>query len=417
MGATVGGKIIVEEGIHSTRGASSASIYLACAGSINLTDKLRKEGKIKKSTSSYAAAEGTAAHLVLSSCLEDGSDAHELKGTTIQVADWSFVIDDEMVDGVQETLDWVRNRISRAKKEGYEVRLYVEKGLGSFLNEDVWGTSDVILHIVGDRLIIGDFKYGKGITVEPDSYQNYYYSYLAVENYLDEPESISVIESYIFQPRIPHPNGTIRKHITSYDEVTTWWTKTLLPGIDKTYEPDAPLMIGEHCRFCDAKGHCPALKKEVFEFPLGIDVSHLTDDELGGILDKLKAISTVQDTFEDEALSRVRSGHKIPGYKLVRMKSNRALRETMAVDDPDNADERIVVKLEDAIYEEFGFDAYTEPKLRSPNQIESLDGGKDFTNIWAYTPEKGLTIAPISDKRREITPTIERFRGRVTKTV
>ncbi len=418
VSATAGDVIVVEKEFHSTRGASSATRWLTCPGSINLVDKLIKEGKIEDSdSSSIAAAEGTAAHLVLSGCLEDGSDAHELKNTTIKVANWSFIVDDEMIDGVQETLDWVRNRISRAKRDGYEVKLYVEKGLGSFLSEDVWGISDVAIHIIGDRLIILDFKYGKGISVEPDSDQNAYYGYLAIENYIDEPESISVVESYIAQPRIPHPAGTIRKHVTSYEELTTWWTDVVLPGIDKTYEIDAPLVIGEHCRFCKAKSHCPALKQEVFEFPMGIDVSHLTDTELGDILNKLKAIKTVQETFESEAFRRAREGHKIPGYKLVRMKSNREFRETLAVPDPDNADEMIEVTVEDAIYETFGFDAYTEPKLRSPKQIESLDDGKDFTEKWAYTPNKGLTLAANSDKRKEITPNIERFRGRVAKTI
>jgi len=36
-------KIVVEEGRHSTRGASSAYRWRACPGSINLTEKLVKE--------------------------------------------------------------------------------------------------------------------------------------------------------------------------------------------------------------------------------------------------------------------------------------------------------------------------------------------------------------------------------------
>jgi hypothetical protein len=407
---TVDNRIVVEEGRHSSRGASSSTRWLACQGQINLTEKLSAAGIIKNFTS-QPAAQGTAAHLVLAACLEDGSDAHEMRDVEIQVADWVFVVDDEMIDGVQETLDWTRDRIARAKKEGFEVELYVEKGLTSFFDEDVYGTADIIIHIVGDRLIVVDFKYGRGVTVEPDSDQNAYYGYLGVENYILNPDSISVVESWIAQPRIPHPAGTIRRHITNVKELTDWWLNTVIPGIEATRDPDAPLTLGEHCHFCPNKAHCPALKAEIFEFPMGIEISHLDDEELGAALEKLKALSTVEKTYQAEALRRARKGNKIPGYKLVRKKSNRILKETMALPSPDDADEMIEVKVEDAAVQEFGLDAYSEPSLRSPAQLEKLEGGGEFVSKWAYSPDKGLTLAPKSDKRLEVRPNIEQFRS------
>ena len=260
--ATVENRVVIEEGRHSNKGASSAHRWRNCYGSINLIEKLLKEGKIKSRTS-RAAAEGSAAHLVLASCLEDGSDAIDMKDMEIEVSDWIFIVDDEMIEGVQDLLDWVRNRISRAKDEGFEVELHIERGLESITDDDAYGTSDVIIHIIGDRMIIVDFKYGRGVTVEPDSDQNYYYGYLGVENYLKSPDDVKVVESWIAQPRIPHPNGTIRRHITNARELTDWWFNSLLPDMEATRKPDAPLTIGEHCRFCPAKGHCPALKSEV----------------------------------------------------------------------------------------------------------------------------------------------------------
>lgn len=411
--STVGNLIIVEEGRHSKRGASSATRWLACPGSINLTDKLLSGKKIELSTS-RAAAEGTAAHLVLSSCLEDGSDAHEMSDISIEVSGWTFVVDDEMIAGVQETLDWVRARVAKAEADGFEVHLHIEKGLSSFLHEDAFGTSDILIHIVGDRLIVVDFKYGRGVSVEPTSDQNGYYGYLAVENYVQGDEDISVVESWIAQPRIPHPNGTIRRHITSVQELTDWWMNVVIPGIEETQDPDAHLVIGEHCRFCPNKGHCPALKSEVFEFPMGIDATHLSDEELGEILNKLSAIKAVQDTFESEALRRARQGSKIPGRKLVRMKANRTFKDTMPQPDPEDADETVEVSVEDAINETFGLDGYAEPKLKSPAQIAKLDGGTQFVAQWAYSPDKGLTLAATSDKRAEVKPNIERL-GRPIK--
>ena len=406
-------RIIVEESHHSTRGASSAERWLQCAGSINLTEKLVKEKRVELG-SSRPAAEGTAAHLVLSSCLEDGSDAVDMAGITIEVQPWVFEVDKEMQEGVQETLDWVRATIATYRAEGHEVKLYIEKGLSSFTDPDAYGTADVIIHVIGVRLIIVDFKYGKGISVEPTSDQNAYYGYLGIENYLDDAKPEFPIESWIAQPRIPHPEGTIRKFDTTNADLVDWWMRVILPGIEKTRDPDAPLVIGTHCRWCPNRGHCPALKNETFEFPIGIDHSHLTDDELGELLIKLDAIEALKPVLQAEALRRARQGSKIKGRKLVVMRANRVFKETMPIPDPDDADETIEITLFDAIMETFGLEAYAEPKIRSPNQIESLEGGKEFASRWAYSPIKGLTLAAESDKRREVRPNIERIIGATT---
>lgn len=406
-------RVVVEETRHSHLGASSAHRWLNCAGSIRLTNKLIEAGTVKPSTS-RPAAEGTAAHLVFAACMEDGEDAVSMKDMEIEVDHWLFTVDDEMIAGVQEALTWCRDRISRAKKEGFEVEVYVERGMESLTDEDAYGTGDIIIHIVGDRLIVGDLKYGRGVTVEPDSDQNYYYSYLALENYVTDPDTIKVIESWIFQPRIPHPNGTIRRHVTNVQEVTDWWFKRALPGMEETRNPDAELVIGEWCRFCPAKGNCPALKGEAVEFNTTIDPTHMTDEELGEVLVKLDVLVKALPTFEAEALRRARGGAKIPGRKLVRQKGNRVFKDKQPVkanpDDPDD-DTMVEVTLEDAILEAFGMEAYTDPTLKSPAQIEKLEGGNEFAAQWAYSPDKGLTLAKESDKRMEVRPNVERLYG------
>lgn len=406
-------RIIVEESHHSTRGASSAERWLPCPGTINLTEKLIRDDRINLG-SSRPAAEGTAGHLVLSTCLEDGSDAVDMADITIEVHPWVFVVDKEMQEGVQETLDWVRSTIATYRAEGHEVKLYIEKGLSSFTDPDAYGTADIIIHVIGVRLIIVDFKYGKGVSVEPTSTQNAYYGYLGIENYVEDPATLKDIECWIAQPRIPHPDGTIRKHTTEPQELIDWWMRVIIPGIAATRDPDAPLVIGEHCRWCPNRGHCPALKNETFEFPMGIDTGHLTDDELGALLLKLDAIEALKPVLQSEALRRARQGSKIPGRKLVVMRANRVFKDEMPIPDPDNADETIQITITDAILEKFGLEAYAEPKLKSPNQIESLEGGKTFASTWAYSPNKGLTLAAESDKRREVRPTIERLIGPTT---
>ena len=308
---TTAERIVVEPGTHSSRGASSASRWLNCSGSVLLTERLVEQGLVSKGTN-RAAAEGTAAHLVLSTCLEDGTDAHEMAGMEIEVEGLVFIIDQEMIEGVQECLDWTRTRLVEAELEGFEPKLLVEKSMTSILDEDVYGTADIIIIIPEDRIIVVDFKYGRGVTVEPDSDQNAYYIYLAIENYLGQQPDDFPVESWIAQPRIPHPEGTIRCFETTAKAIEDWWMNTVLPGIEATRDATSPLTMGTHCKWCPNKVHCPALQNETFEFNLDAPVSTLTDEELGELMDKLEAIKAFGPTLEFEALRRARQGDKIP---------------------------------------------------------------------------------------------------------
>ena len=65
-----------EDKIWSEVGASSAHRWRPCSGSRNLIKKLAKEGLIKGG-SSRAAAEGSAAHLVLETYLNDSEWEHD----------------------------------------------------------------------------------------------------------------------------------------------------------------------------------------------------------------------------------------------------------------------------------------------------------------------------------------------------
>lgn len=398
----------IPESAHSSRGASGAYRYLACARSIKLTEQLAKEGK-KVHKTSPAAAEGTVAHTVASTALEEGSEAWEFAGMEFKAGDWSFVVDEEMQSGVQTYLDLVRDLIKKYRDAGHEVRAYIEKKLDSITHDDAWGSPDVIIHVVGLKLIIIDFKYGRGVPVSTDSPQIKYYGYLACENYLPTFNAVKEVEMWISQPRIPHSKGVNRADVMTPQALEEWWMTVLLPGIEETYNPEATLVVGEHCRFCPAKDFCPALKKEVFDFNLEIEPDYLTEDEIGKIMDKKSAISKYFERIEQEAFRRAMRGSPIPGYKLVRQKANRVFKDSIAEPNPEDSKNPKVIKLEDAVKTRFGDAAYTEPVLKTPPQIEKLSGGKSFVAQWAYSPVKGLTLAANSDTREAVKRTIEQY--------
>lgn len=398
--------VIIEEVPHSTRGASSSHRWLKCTGSILLAERLARQGA-KINRAGPAAAEGTTAHTVSATALEEGTEAWEFAGMEFSVGGWTFVVDEEMQNSVQMYLDLVRDLLIKYKNDNPVI--YIEKPLASILHEDAWGTPDVTILVPGKKIIVIDFKHGRGVSVEPDSSQNRYYGYLACENYLNSFDDVPEVELWIAQPRIPHPKGECRSFTTTPAELEKWWNETLIPGIEATYDPNATLLVGEHCRFCPARDACPALKKEVFDFNLEIEPDYMTDDEVGEILEKKSAIMKYFERAEQEAFKRAMQGKYIPGQKLVRKKTNRIFREEMTVPDPEDAEKKIVLKLEEEAKKKFGDEAYTDPTLRSPPQIEKLDGGKSFVSKWAYKPDAGLTLAPLSDKRDPVKRPMEEF--------
>jgi hypothetical protein len=364
-----------------------------CPGSINLTNSLgdnaRKAGQ--------AAAEGSAAHELAADCLMDGSDAWEHSGKVIEIDSYSFTVDAEMVEHVQGYLNFVRNLV--AAYEG--AQMLVEHSMSSIFDEDAYGTGDVVILVPGilyesgepqvdggGRLIIIDLKYGRGVTVEPDSVQNKYYGALALEDF--EAEEVDL---WIYQPRIPHPRGVARRHPTSRTELEEWFQNEVLPAMSATRDPDALLKMGTWCQFCPAQGACPVVRTEITDFPTEVQPETLTNEDLGALLVKGRAIVKCLPTLESEAYNRAFAGEKIPGSKLVKATVYRQWKDDA----------------EEAILEAYGEDAYEKPKLKTPPVIEKLKGGKKFVKEWAHQPPTNkLTLVKESDKKKEYVPLMDK---------
>lgn len=380
--------IVVKDVKHSVLGASSAHRWMACPGSIGLVDSLIKEGQSIR-TAGFAAKEGTAAHEMLAKCLIEGKEIWEFAGATIEVDGNTFEFDEDMQEAVQLVADFVDEKLGKHPKS----ELLIEKPLSSNTHPQAFGTPDIVIVSPGDRIIIVDFKYGRGVSVEPDEAQLKYYAYLCCEKYLKGEDSVKVVELWIAQPRIPHPKGIMRQHVTNVKELKTFWFDEVLPAMNETSNPDAALVMGDHCRFCPAKSNCPALRGEVLNFPIDSDPSFLSSEELGELLEKKSAILKCFESLEGEAFARAVQGDKVPGFKLVKKRANRIFKEGA---------EAAAIKL-------FGDEVYNKPTFKTPPNIEKLNGGKNFVKKWAYSPDTGLTLAPLSDKRSEVYRAMEAF--------
>lgn len=151
---------------HAKFSPSGAHRWMECPGSMALEIDYENQG-------SEYADEGTVAHAVLADCFNNETDAAVHSGKTVIVrqkrADGSvisereFVVDDEMVEHVQTTLDSVRRRTA-GKTLLVEQRVEFTKAIGTLDRQ--FGTSDIIMiSLDGEDVDVEDFKYGAGVKV------------------------------------------------------------------------------------------------------------------------------------------------------------------------------------------------------------------------------------------------------------
>jgi hypothetical protein len=372
---------------HSSNGASSADRWINCPGSNNLIQSIPKADMPK---SGFAANEGTAAHFIgLNHCLERDLDAWEMVGEKVQSGDYTFEVDAGMADAIQVLLDYVRLR----QKEYPTGILKIERSLQHPFIAEAFGQADVTFEVPGVFLEIVDYKHGIGVSVEPSKPQTKYYGHLVC---LDCDHDYPTIILTIIQPRCPHPKGPIRHYETTSQELEDFFNEIVIPAIEKTHDPNAPLSVGEHCKFCPGKstGRCPALKGAVTEVPIELEPDFLTTEEIGELLNRKKAIDAFFEALETEAFRRAQRGEAVPFHKLVRKQANRCWREGA---------EAVLLK-------ELGDDAYQPRKFKSPAMVEEqLPNGISYVTKYAFKPDAGLTIAHVSDKRDAVVSRMEEF--------
>lgn len=385
---------------HAVLSASGAYRWLACPGSIRMCEGI-------PSVSSVYAQEGTAAHNVADKCFRMGWDAKQLLGGIEMVEGKPYDVTQEMVDAVQVYLDTVRADYAAA---GADASLLWEKKFKLRIREGMYGRNDSLVGQPFGLLRVYDFKYGAGVIVDAnDNPQLMYYGLGAAEN-----ETYDEVELVIVQPRAQHPDGPVRRCRMPITELQTWAKEVLLPGAAATDDPNAPLITGEHCRFCNALAICPkqketalAVAKTVFdEMPVApIAPEGLSMADLRQILNVADLLETWLDACRKHVKNLLETGKTTPeecGYKLVPGRGSRNWK------DEKDAEAWLTMLLDD--------DAYTPRKLISPAQAEAILKGAENKRAIATMVETkagGKSMVSASDNRPAMQPAIAAF-GEVT---
>ncbi len=410
---------------HSNWPASGFEAMMLCPGK-----KVMEAGNPDRT--SIDAATGTAAHQVLTWCLQSAFPTHATAfiGRMIDVGEHTIEVTDDMAEAVQVCIDYVRDVVGDDGVLFVDQKVNYSRHLAVPWN-DAWGTADVII-AKGEEIVVIDYKHGRGVQVEAvGNPQMSLYALGALESFGLAAEFVRV-RMVISQPRVSRAPA---EWDIGVEDLLEWAAGMAQPAVARCQAAAeaaasgmAPV-IGEHlvpgekqCRFCRARATCPALRAEVATTVQGVlpaspeefavvelfDVDSDCDEVwIAACLSKVDLIEDWCKAVRAEAERRLLAGESVPGFKVVQGK-----RGARAWSDPKAAEELMRKKFRLTVEQAYDL------KLISPTSAEKLaKAGTIGPRQWPalkelITQSDGKPhVAPASDPRPalEITPAVEDF--------
>ena len=353
-------------------GGSTAKRVIGCPGSVALCAKMPP-----KPSSKYAD-EGTLLHNVMDVILSTGQTPESCIGMSYGGIKLTDELINEKVYPALAALD----AVDPNKEMEYATETRV--GFGDLL-PGVFGSTD-LLGRIGNRAFILDWKFGSGVPVDAeDNPQLMFYAAAAMRT----PEvqwvfdDIEEIECIIVQPPSVKRWVTDKKRIKAFEQ-------ELLMAVKIAQLPDAPINIGDHCRWCAAKPTCPKMTGAV-DRALHAQIDILNAAQISNYLRQADTLEQWITDLRALAHQVLEAGKPVPGYKLV---AKRAIRQW------GDEDQALVAMLNEGIPE----DELTIVKVISPAQAEKIlkKHGKQLPANQVVAVSSGSTLAEESDPRPAI---------------
>jgi len=393
---------------HSDYAASSSHRWLNCPASVQLAKKAPPQ-----SEDSPYAMEGTLAHECLEFIVRRFSALERAKKEALA----KFSQDKGAIKYRWDIPAMVEHAANSAKtifklKPSPEAKLLIEtRVVLKHIGPGLFGTLDYAWVDEWGELTVIDFKYGAGVPVlpfdvetkEPNSQLMYYASGIAAKYDYE----FSHIKLAIIQPRVwredenPLTEGkTTIKALREFEKkVKAAVAESKKPGLQPVAAPAES--DDNWCRWCPAASFCPAISKMrmadvgiEFDVETGLDASTmpeiqaLTPETIGRVLDACDVLDVWIEKVRVAAFQMASSGKKIQGRKLVEKRTVRYW----------------LPEAETAAKKLYGEEAFTEPELLSPAQLEKKLGkeAKGFTEQFTDNKSSGYSLVKASDKRPEI---------------
>ena len=281
-------------------GGSTAKRVINCPGSVALVQKMPPQ------PSSEHADRGTLLHNVISEHLEG-------KPLVLGVKYEDQILTQELVDEKITPALAALDEVDPTQTMVYEVETRV--GFGDLL-PGVFGSTDLIGR-VGQRAVVLDWKFGDGVVVDAvENPQLMFYAAAAMRTpaaawAFDGAEEIELI---IVQPPM------IRRWITTRERIAAFELE-LVSAVKAAQQPNAKLMAGDHCRWCNAKSICPLMTGAV-DRALNYKLENLPID----LPQLLQSADLLEQWLKDiRALGHqvLENGGTVAGFKLVAKRATR----------------------------------------------------------------------------------------------
>ena len=396
--------IVVPRGEHSPLGPSSSKRTINCPGSVNATINV-KDGE------SIYAAEGTAAHFISELCRKQNKFAIDWLGCKVQADGFTFEVDEEFADSVQEFIDWceeidgtplIEQRIDySAYFPESTIKLY----------GPTFGTLDDA-RLRDEDVYITDFKHGKGAQEFAERNTQLLLQALGVWEAFNWLYKIKGFWLQICQPRLDHKD----RWYVSVEDLLEWARETI-PEWAARVELGIDFKAGDWCKFCRIRKTCAVRANAAVQLMLeegefedldnlevhamrGLNRAQFIDNEkLAKILPALDLFTKWIKDMKSRALTALIGGEKIGDWKIVEGRSNRVWK-----DNQEGGRSEVGAKLRS-----LGVDPYHEPKLISVAEAEKALGKKTFATSplkeFVLKPQGKPKLAPGTDKRAAVTTT------------
>lgn len=252
---------------HTVASPSALHRLMRCPGSAVLCKSVPEK-------SSKYAEEGTLFHSVMEYILKSKlGEQVTNKWVRMYIETYSTIAlekeaIDEMVDCVQDAVEWFNLNFVNASQ------IIAETRLPMYYSDRDYGTADVIV-LFDDRLVIVDWKYGKGVDVSPNNNPQLISYAVSALKYLSSQHidirNFKEIETIIYQPRI-YTGDTVKSYKYTMQELVQQ-SKIIKEAVDKVYALYSKSVNSkivkenlsasdEACKFCPAKMICKAYAKQ-----------------------------------------------------------------------------------------------------------------------------------------------------------
>lgn len=398
---------------HARLAPSAAKRWFICPASVDREAKYPDEDTPQ-------SLRGTKGHLALSELVLQ--HINEEPDADCPTYDDIRETDPEMREMVDQAFDYVLMRQKVLAPAAVRSEVLVDPG-AVIGRDDCYGTADILI-ISNKVLEIMDFKTG-GWLIPPDDPQLLAYAVGAYDQYKDANGKhfpFEKIRLTIFQPRRPGQDAIERYIEMSPADLMTWCEDQFRVKCDTTdgdvvVEDGKPVGLidppatpdEEACKFCKARHDCPELAASMASAMDSLTggtgvadllfssetVDSLSVDQLAALLDVKPMIEARFKDASERARKLLEARERVPGWKLVRGKSNRQ----WALEEPE-----IIKKLKN---QKLKTDQIFNKVLKSPSQVQGLGlPVEKWQSIMKLIvkPEGKLSLVPESDPREDAVP-------------